>query len=124
MVERLLEEMDAMENVLSEDRASAHLSPSWQGQDILQSIADALKGLKTMTDALSAEKCVTISASKPLLSHLIEEVLVAKNDNTDLTKEMKKRIKEDPQARYDDPEFSFLLELSSFLDLRFKLAID
>jgi len=31
---------------------------------------------------------------------------------------MKKRIKED---LHDDPEFSFLLELSSFLDCRFKL---
>jgi len=48
-------------------------------------------------------------------------VLVEEDDNTDLTKEMKKRIKEDLQARYDDPEFSFLLELSSFLDPRFKL---
>ena len=42
-----------------------------------------------MTDALAAEKCVTVSAVKPLLSHLAEEVLVAENDDTDLTKEMK-----------------------------------
>jgi len=101
---------------LSEDRAFAHLSPSWQDRDVLQSIADALKGLKTMTDALAAEQCVTVSAVKPLLNHITEEVLVAEDDDIDLTKEMKKRI-----ARYDDPEFSFLLELSSFLDPRFKL---
>jgi len=104
-----------------EDRTSAHLSPSWQDRDVLQSISDALKGLKTMTDALSAEKCVTVSAVKPLLNHLTEEVLVAEDDDSDLTKEMKKRIREDLQVRYDDPEFSFLLELSSFLDPRFKL---
>ena len=121
MVERMLEQMDAVRNVLSEDRASSHLSPSWQDRDVLQSIAAALKGLKTMTDALAAEKCVTVSAVKPLLSHLAEEVLVAENDDTDLTKEMKKRIKDDLEARYDDPELSFLLELSSFLDPRFKL---
>ena len=34
---------------------------------------------------------------------------------------MKKRIRDNLKARYDDPEFSFLLELSSFLDPRFKL---
>ena len=74
-----------------------------------------------MMDALTAEKCVTVSAVKPLLSHLAEEVLVAEIDDTDLTKEMKKRIKDDLEARYDDPELRFLLELSSFLDPRFKL---
>ena len=85
MVERMLEQMDAARNVLCEDGTSAHLSPSWQDQDVLQSIADALKGLKTMTDALSAEKCVTISAVKPLLNHLTEEVPVAEDDDSDLT---------------------------------------
>ena len=66
----------------------------------MQSIADALKRLKTMTDALAAEKCVTVSAVKPMFNHITEEVLVAKDDDTDLTKEMKKRITEDLQARY------------------------
>jgi len=35
MVERILEQMDAVRSVLSEDRASAHLSPSWQDHDVL-----------------------------------------------------------------------------------------
>jgi len=117
MVERILEQMDDLRNVLSEDRASAHLSPSWQDQDVLLSIVNALKGLKTMMDALAAEKCVTVSAVRPLL---MEEVRVAEGDDTDLTKEMKKRMKEDLQASYGDPEFSFLFELSSFLDPGFK----
>jgi len=83
--------------------------------------SDALKGLKTMTDALAAKKCVTVSAVKPLLNHITEEVLVAEDDGTDLTKETKKSIKEDLQARYGGPEFNFLLELSSFLDPKCKL---
>ena len=124
MVERMLEQIDAVRNVLSEDRASSHLSPSWQDQDVLWSIAAAVKGLKTIMDALAAEKCVTVSVVKPLLSHLAEEVLVAEDDNTDLTKEMEKRIKDDLEARHDDPEFSFLLELSLFLDPRFKSEIE
>ena len=74
-----------------------------------------------MTDALSGEHCVTVSAVKPLLNHLLEKVLVAEDDDTDLTKEMKERIKVDLEVRYLDSEFDHLLELSSFLDPRFKL---
>ena len=53
MVERMLEQMDAVRNVLSKDRASSHLSPSWQDRDVLQSIAATLKGLETMTLTLN-----------------------------------------------------------------------
>ena len=61
MVERMLEEVDAVRCVLSEDITSAHLVPTWQDRDILQSItAAALKPLKCMTNALSGESCVTI----------------------------------------------------------------
>ena len=52
---------------------------------------------------------------------ILEKVLVAEDDDTDLTKEMKERIKVDLEVRYLDSEFDHLLELSSFLDPRFKL---
>ena len=41
---------------------------------------------------------------------------MADDDDTDLTKEMKERIKVDLQLRYLDSEFDHLLEVSSFLD--------
>ena len=81
MVERMLEQVDAVRSVLSEDRTCAHLVPTWQDHDILHSIAAALKPLKCMTDALSGESCVTISAVKPILNHLPEKVLVADDDD-------------------------------------------
>ena len=121
MVERMLEQVDAVRSVLSEDRGSAHLTPTWQDRDILESVAATLKPLKCMTDALSGENCVTVSAVKPLLNHLLEKALVTDDDDTDLTKEMKERIKVDLELRYLDSEFDHLLELSSFLDPRFKL---
>ena len=67
-----------------------------------------------MTDALSGERCVTISAVKPLLNHLPEKVLVADDDDTDLTKEikeMKGRIKVDLELRYLNSQFDHLLTL-------------
>ena len=57
MVERMLEQVDDVKSVLSEDRTSAHLVPKWQDCDILHSIAAVLKPLKCMTDALSGENC-------------------------------------------------------------------
>ena len=74
-----------------------------------------------MTDALSGEKCVTISTVKPLLNHLINEVLAEKED-TELTKEIRERIRVDIELRYIDADFEHLLELASFLDPRFKLV--
>ena len=118
MVERMLEQVDAVRSVLSDDIGSSHLTPTWQDRDILESVAATLKPLKCITDALAGENCVTVSAVKPLLNHLLEKVLVAEDDDTDLTKEMKERILE---LRYLDSEFDHLLELSSFLDPRFKL---
>ena len=91
----MLEQVDAVRSVLSEVRTSAHLVPTWQDHDILQSIAAALKPLKYMADALSVESCIIISAVKPLLNYLLEKVLVPDDDDTDLTKEMKERIKVD-----------------------------
>jgi len=51
---------------LGADRNSSHLIPSWQDCGVVQAVAAALKPLKEMTDALSAKKCPTISAVKPL----------------------------------------------------------
>ena len=52
-----------------------------------------------MTDELSGEKGVTISAVNPIVHHITKEILVAKEDDTDLTKEMKERIKVDFELR-------------------------
>ena len=56
MVERLMEQMEAIRVVLASDRKSSHLIPSWQDCDVLDSITGALKPLKEMTDVLAGEK--------------------------------------------------------------------
>jgi len=61
MVERLIEQMEAVRIVLASDRKTMHLIRSWQDCDILDSISAALKDLKEMTDALSGERVVTPS---------------------------------------------------------------
>ena len=118
MVDRQIE---AIRIVLCDDRSSSHLIPSWQDCDILISVTSALKPLKIMTDALSGENCITISAVKPILNHISTELEEADGD-TDMAKEIKERIKVDFELRYLDDDISQLLELTSFLDPRFKLT--
>ena len=123
MVERVLEQMEAIRVVLCKDQNSSHLTPSWQDCDILESIASALKPLKVMTDALAGESCVTISAVKPILNHIISKLEEEDDDHdTDMTKEIKERIKVDLELRYLNDDIRQLLELASFLDPRFKLT--
>ena len=91
MVERII----AIRVVLASDRKTTHLMPSWQDCDVFDSISAALKPLKEMTDALSGEKCVTVSAVKPLSIYITSDVLVEKEGDTELTKEIKERVKVD-----------------------------
>jgi hypothetical protein len=81
--------MEAVRVVLASDRKSSHLIPTWQDYDVLDSISVALKPLKEMTDALSGDKCVTVSAVKPLLNYVTTDILVEKEGDSELTKEMK-----------------------------------
>ena len=75
-----------------------------------------------MTDALSGESCVTISAVKPILNHIINE-FKEEEDDTEMTREIKERIKMDLELWYlGDDGIGQLLELASFLDPRFKLT--
>ena len=114
--------MEAVKVVLASEGKTSHLIPTWQDCDVLDSISAALKPLKEMTDALSGEKCVTVFAVKHLLNYITTDILVEKEGNSELTKEMKERVKVDLEVRHSNPEISQLLELSSFLDTPFKLG--
>ena len=119
MVDRIMEQVEAIRVVLCDDRSSSHLIPSWQDCDILLSITAALKTLKVMTDALSGESCVPISA---ILNHIISKLKEEEGD-TEMMREIKERIKVDLELRYlGDDDIGQLLELASFLDPWFKLA--
>ena len=79
-----------------------------------------LKPLRELTDILAAEKRVSVSAVKPLVQRICNKMLESNNEDTDLAKDMKARIKCDLLCRYDDPEVDQLLSLCSFVDPRFK----
>ena len=120
MIERILEQERAIRQVLSNDRKSVHLVPSWQDTEVLESIKSALGPLYSFTDLLSGEKHVTISAVMPLLHHLYTEILLNKADDTLLTKDIKTRVKTYMEQKYSDEENITFLNVASYLDPRFK----
>ncbi|KAM8723706.1 E3 SUMO-protein ligase ZBED1-like isoform 2-T2 [Acanthopagrus schlegelii] len=121
MIERVLEQHKAISQVLSSDRKSRHLLPSWQDTEILEAIYKSLHPLTEFTDALSSEKYVSVSFVKPVLHLFTSSILKVNDDDPELTNTIKTKILTYLEEKYKDPETQDLLNLASALDPRFKL---
>lgn len=82
MISRFLEQEEAVRAVLSSDRKTTHLIPSWQDTEVLESISKALSPVAELTDLLSGEEHITISSIVPVLHNLISRILAKKDDDT------------------------------------------
>ena len=124
MVSRILEQKEAIRLVLSADRSTSSIVPTWQDLDVLQAIDNAISPLSVLTDILSGEKYVTISAVLPMLHILKTDLLKEEDTDTPLTKDIKHRIVEDITKRYTESKLAenviVVLQVASFLDPRFK----
>ena len=80
-----------------------------------------LSSLADLTDFLSGEDCVSISSIKSVIEHIHEKVLVERDDDVSLVRDMKRQICTDLDSRYINTKVNHLLNISSFLDPRFKL---
>lgn len=110
MVSRVLEQQKAIAHVLSQDKVTRHLIPSWQDIDVLEAIKKTLGPLVEFTDALSGEKYVSVSFIKPAL-HLFNNLILAEqDDDTDLSKCIKRRILEYLNEKYGDSPTQELLD--------------
>lgn len=78
MIDRIIEQWEPIRCVLGSDQTSAHLVPTWEDQDVLDSVIVLLCPLRDFVDLLAGEKRVTISAVLLLLSHMKEKVLAHK----------------------------------------------
>lgn len=124
MVQRFLEQKEPIRLVLGADRKTSHLVPTWQDIDVIQSINAALEPLKNLTDLLSGETYVTVSAVMPIV-HLIEnDILKEEDTDSTLTGDIKRKIRVDLRHRYStaclSEECINILNTASFLDPRFK----
>ena len=107
--------------MLAGDRKTSHLVPSWQDIDVLESMKKALSPLAEFTDILSGEEYVTVSSLKPLLHRITNDVLKDEEDDTQLTKDIKRHVLTDVTLRYEDEGMSDILGITTFLDPRFKM---
>ena len=57
MMERVIEQEHAIRRVLSQDRKSSHLVPTWQDIDVIESVVKALQPVSEFTDMLSGKLC-------------------------------------------------------------------
>ena len=119
MLSRISEQQKAICVVLANDRKCISLLSSLNF-DVIDSVVSVLKPLRELTDLLAAEKSVSVSAIKPLVQRICSNMLILKDDDTDIAKDMKERIKCDLLQSYSEPETNQLLSVCSFLDPRFK----
>ena len=121
MMSRILEQQQAICGVLAEDRKYWCRMPNDSEFSTMESIVAVLEPLHVFTDALSGEKCITISAICPLLKHILEKLLVPLPTDSCFVKEIKETISDKLQSQYILQELSDLLDVSSCLDPRFQL---
>lgn len=120
MIERVLEQEQAISQVLAADKKTRHLLLTWQDLEVLESVHKALKPLLEFTDALSGESYVTVSYVKPVL-HLFQTSLLAhQEDDSPLTQSIKASILDYLREKYSDPSTDDLLDMASLVDPRFK----
>ena len=89
MISRILEQDAAIRMVLSDNRKTTHLIPTWQDSVVLESVNAALSPVAEFTDFMSGETYVSISAIKPLMRHLESILLEKKDDKSELTRDIK-----------------------------------
>lgn len=120
MVERILEQQQALSAVLLEDRKSWCLMLNDADVTVLEMFVELVKPLSYLTDALSGEKEVTCSAIRPLLQHVME-ICEDKDEDSPLSVQMKSAISDNLSSRYESEVISLVIDKCSFLDPRFKV---
>ncbi len=75
MAARIMEQENAIRTVLSAERKASHLLPTWQDFQVLIAIHKALSPLSGLTDILSGDEYVTVSAILPMLQPIATKLL-------------------------------------------------
>ncbi|KAK0140605.1 Zinc finger BED domain-containing protein 1 [Merluccius polli] len=118
MVERMLEQAQAIKRVFAQDNSRRPLPQLiWQDISVLESVNNALKPVADFTDILSGEYYVTVSSLLPMLAHL-ESVLEESDDDSTLTADLKRVILGQMAGRYGDDALQRMMRKATLLDPR------
>ena len=116
MLKRLAEQQAAIASVLMEGKVR-YLMPEGGYWTVIEKLVNILEPFQKVTEAMSTEKCPTISSVKPLLYKLLERVLKVEDSDSSISKQMKKEIKSVLAGRY---QLKTVLNVTTFLDPRYK----
>ncbi|CAM4728583.1 unnamed protein product [Leuciscus chuanchicus] len=119
MLQRFLEQQQAVCAVLATERGAWHLMPKDADIAVIEQVLQILQPLSAFTDALASESRVSLSALRPVLSHIISDILEVKNEDSALTIDLKRVMKSDLESRYS-VDAKKVMDLTSFVDPRFK----
>ncbi len=122
MVARVIEQQQPLCAALIELKKT-DLMPDLMPSDIefttMEIYVEVMKPLATITEAIGAQKWVTISTVRPLLHKLFKQILVGTSTDTRIGKKIKSDMLTDLQMRYPD-NLLLLLSKATYLDPRLK----
>ena len=119
MLERLMEQQAPIAAVLMDGKVR-HLMPEGEEWSVIEVLVDILKPFQQATEAMGAVSYPTLNTVKPLLYKLVNRTLEVKENDTVVAKEVKLNIKRDLQERYSTPSVARILNITTFLDPRYK----
>ena len=121
MISRVMEQQAPICAALIEQKRM-DLLPKDNELRLLEEVIVVLKPFKDVTEQMSAQKYVTISAIRPLLHYLLNDVLKFSSDSSEslALQKMKREMSANLSSRYQLFEVSHLIEMSCFTDPRFK----
>lgn len=120
MVERILEQVQAIKRVFAQDKSRRPLPQlTWQDISVLEAVNSGLKPVAEFTDILSGENYVTVSSLLPMLAHL-ESVLESSEQDAKLTADLKRVILEQMEGKYSNDATLSMMRKAALLDPRYR----
>ena len=87
---------------------------------LIESLVTVLNPFQKATEMMSTAKYPSLSTIQPLLYMLVNQTLATADDDSRAILSVKKAIKDDLICRYTSPQLKGLLDLSTYLDPRYK----
>ena len=120
MLQRFLEQQKAICAMLLDDGENRSLMPSVDEIATIEELNSILKHFYQATEILSEELYPTIGVVSPILNRFLTILLAEDEEDKDVTKKIKEKIKQDLTTRYQDGDIKNVLQISMYLDPRFK----
>lgn len=127
MMERIVEQQEAIRRVLADDKSTSSLLVDWwENMVTVEEITHALKDYALLTDCLSGEQHVTISAVAPLLRHIstLAESVDDVEEISAIEQHIKETIAEYMIPRFSEDNLTSFLAMCTTLDPRYKKFVE